>query len=84
MEYTLSQAETILLAKSMRAKGKSMHFIKETLIRRGADPQHVALIINEVAQQRTVQQKRGKVFRFAVATIGILCILVYGFVRLKY
>lgn len=68
MEYTLSQAETILLAKGLIAKGKSEHFIKETLSKRGANPEHVLLIIAEVAMEKESITNRDR-------TVGIVFII---------
>lgn len=75
MEYTLSQAETILLAKSMIVKGKPEFFVRETLKKRGANPEHIELIMSEMAVEKSNNGKKQKVM--IVVAMAIVTILGY-------
>lgn len=70
MEYILSQAETILLAKGLALKGKSSFFIEETLTRRGADPEHVSVALAEIVDEMANKAQRAQMIGLLFLVLG--------------
>lgn len=79
-EYSLNKQETALQAKELLDKGKAVFFVRDTLLKRGANPEDVKEIIQEITDHKNKIARRDKLLGLCLFIGGIVWIwAIYHF-----
>jgi hypothetical protein len=76
MEETLSKTQIENIAKEMAEKGKADFFIKDTLLKKGADPEIVNELFEKLTAEKNARSKKDMLIGLIATIFGVFWLIL--------